>query len=369
MDQIVYFEENVTVRHQMLNDCIIDIKKAIYQKKSPLLFVFGPSGVGKSTFSKMLYEQIIAEQEDKLKSDREWIPIIRVEAKAPESHTFSFKDLYKKFLDQLEDPLVNTEPKGYSKKKSYALRDSLDDLRTAVENALIHRRPLAVVIDEAQHITRVASGYKLELQMDVIKSLANTTNVTFIMIGTYTLVDFFDQSAQLSNRTREYHFHRYRLDQGSDKEKYEFISALATFSTLLPVENKPDLTKHWKHIYLHTIGCIGILKKWLVRALYECYEDKDCLGKTLEFRHLEKTQLRISKINKMITEATEGELKRNEDDVLRQKLSVMLGLDDNMNKNSLRNMDSSENENNKAESKKPKRRVGERKPKRDPVGI
>lgn len=354
VEQIESFRRDIVVKHDMLKQCLTTVKDSLYQRRAPLLFVYGPSFVGKSKFTEVLYNEIIQENWEKLHTDREWIPIIRIEAKAPESLNFSFKDLYREMLKELNDPIIKTESNHYIQKKSFGLRETAADLRLAVENALIYRRPLGIIIDEAQHLTRVATGHKLENQMDVIKSLANITKVPFVLTGTYGLADLLDQSAQLCNRTNDFHFHRYHLEEES--EKYHYISALATFATLLPVQVKPDLVTHWSYLYMHTIGCVGVLKEWLIRALYASYGDPECNGKTIELKHFEQTQLPLSRLHKMMQEVNEGEMKLTESDSLKQKLAMMLGLTEVGEKQ----------ESNVIKPKK-QRKVGERKPKRDPV--
>lgn len=373
MEFIEKFRDEAIVKHKMMKQCLLTVKESLYQRRAPLLFVYGPSYVGKSRFTEMLYDEVLADNWDLLHSDREWIPIIRIEAKAPESLNFSFKDLYREILEKLNDPLIQSDSFSYTKRKNYGLRDTASDLRIAVENALVFRRPLGVIIDEAQHLTRVSTGHKLENQMDVIKSLANITKVPFVMTGTYGLADLLDQSAQICNRTSDYHFHRYHAEKEIDK--YDYISALATFTTLLPVEVKPDLVKHWSYIYMHTIGCVGVLKKWLVRALYACYEDPNCKGKTMDLKHLEQTQLPLSRLHKMIQEVNEGELKLTESDALRQKLAMMLGIGsigteakENISNDSTAALTTQKEESKKGKKSK-KQRVGERDPKRDLVLI
>jgi hypothetical protein len=57
-----------------------------------------------------------------------------------------------------------------------------------VEQALRYRRPRAVLIDEAQHLFALASGRRLEDQLNVLKSLANRSNTVHVLFGTYELL-------------------------------------------------------------------------------------------------------------------------------------------------------------------------------------
>src|SRR5207253_2450185 len=64
------------------------------------------------------------------------------------------------------------------------------DFQYAVEQALRHRRPAAVLIDEAQHLAKVPSGRRLADQLDVIKSIASHTGTVHVLFGTYDLLAF-----------------------------------------------------------------------------------------------------------------------------------------------------------------------------------
>ena len=80
----------------------------------------------------------------------------------------------------------------------------------AVEQSLRHRRPAAVLIDEAQHLAKVPAGRRLADQLDVVKSIASHTGIVHVLFGTYDLLAFRNLSAQLSRRCFDIHFPRYQ---------------------------------------------------------------------------------------------------------------------------------------------------------------
>ncbi len=63
-------------------------------------------------------------------------------------------------------------------------RTRTEDYRYALEQALLYRRPMAVMIDEAQHMAKMASGRRLLDQLDVIKSIANRTGTVHVLFTT-----------------------------------------------------------------------------------------------------------------------------------------------------------------------------------------
>ena len=74
-------------------------------------------------------------------------------------------------------------------------------LRLIFEQALKHRKPYAILIDEAEHIAKAARGSTLLDQLDHLKSLAIMSQVVHVLVGTYDLMVFRNLSAQLSRRS------------------------------------------------------------------------------------------------------------------------------------------------------------------------
>ena len=73
----------------------------------------------------------------------------------------------------------------------------------------------------------------------------------------------------------------------------------------MPIEKSPNLLECWDFIYERTIGCVGILKDWLSRALKLALENNDDV---LEMNHLRNTALSINKISKLVDEVAQGEI-------------------------------------------------------------
>ena len=115
-----------------------------------------------------------------------------------------------------------------------------------------------MIIDEAQHLTRLSSGRRLLDQLDVIKSMANQTQTVHVLAGTYELLAFRDLNGQLSRRTTHVHIARYRADDVDDRKA--FIQTVYSLQQMLPFGKLPDLVKEWRFLYDCSSGCVGILK-------------------------------------------------------------------------------------------------------------
>lgn len=167
-----------TVAHPRL----VEAKEALVNairgaEQNSLIFVFGPTGVGKTTLRLKTEQLITAEMLSELHQDRTRIPVVSVEAIAPESGSFNWRDHYKRLLHQLDEPLIDyklgcpTEgslapsiPRFMPPSKAVGT-----DYRYAVEQAVRYRRPVAVMIDEAQHLGKIPSGRRLLDQLDVVE--------------------------------------------------------------------------------------------------------------------------------------------------------------------------------------------------------
>jgi hypothetical protein len=191
---------------------------------------------------------------NELKSDPGRFPIIGVEAISPEVGNFNWKAFYTTILDNLDEPCIDYKVKYPTNEndKSAALRrlKPTSDLRQATEQAIKHRRPTALLIDEAQHITKTSSGRKVQDQLDSLKSLANRTAIPIVLLGTYELLPVRNLSAQLSRRSVDIHFPRYRAERS--EELKSFKNVLWSFQNHLPLYEQPDLISDWDYFYERT---------------------------------------------------------------------------------------------------------------------
>lgn len=357
-----YFEEKL-ISHPKLEAAYQETKMKVLENSTPLVFLYGPSGVGKSTLLTKLWNEIITSMKIEMEIDKGFIPVIYFESKSPESIKFNWGDYFRSGLMAIKEPCIDNKiiPSNQIRHEiaKSSSKESFSTLRWAFESALIHRRTLACIVDEAQHIAKIPRGSKLVDQMDVLKSLSNLTKVPHLLAGTYEILKFRNQSAQLSNRSNDVHLSRYKVEYPEDRKGFK--TAVLSFQDHLPV-HEVDLISHWQLLYKGSIGCIGILKKWLERALDDCLNDMNNQGVSLTLSHLEKTAPSTKQNLKMIEEARAGELELTESEEEKDHLLALLGL--TMYQNEVGN----KNVANKAKPKKSKR-PGERNPHRDQVGI
>jgi hypothetical protein len=362
-----------TVAHLALKQADQAVWNALREPAgASLIFVFGPTGVGKTTLLAQIEKRLIDLSCAQGIRRRGHIPALRLDAVSPALNQFKWGDYYQRALMLLQESLVEYTvdygkpfpglTRATREREPFPSRGPTDTAasRLAFEQALKHRTPHAILIDEAEHIAKAARGSKLLDQLDHVKSLAIMSKTVHVLVGTYDLLVFRNLSAQLSRRSIDIHFSRYRATD--EAEMRAFKSVLWSFQRNVPLEEEPDLLQHWKYCYERTIGCVGVLKDWLTRALAEAMEKGE---KTLSRALLEQHALSVDRCDQMITEAMAGEAALTEDENAAYRLRVRLGLEPGPAHQQERQEKRQLQKGNPSQRRSP--RVGQRKPIRDPV--
>jgi energy-coupling factor transporter ATP-binding protein EcfA2 len=378
-----------------------------------LIFVVGPTGVGKTTLLTQIEKRLIDLATTPGDRSNSHIPTLKLDAVSPALTQFKWGDYYQRALLLLQEPHVEYAV-DYRRQVPVLVRQTVEQnplpwkgrtdtaaLRLIFEQALKHRKPYAILIDEAEHIAKAARGSKLLDQLDHLKSLAIMAQVVYVMynlersgrlvnnwhyvyselvsdvpfqksrarlyimhvlVGTYDLMVFRNLSAQLSRRSIDVHFSRYQATNEADVRAFK--SVLWSFQRNLPLEEEPDLLQYWKYCYERTIGCVGVLKDWLTQALAEALEQGE---KTLSRPLLEQHALSVDRCGQMVSEAVAGETALTEDDQAAYRLRVRLGLEQGPAERHGQALQENEGQERSVPSPRRHARVGQRKPVRDPV--
>jgi len=328
-----------TIAHPFLKKVDAEIMNQIDTKNEEgVVMVFGPTGVGKTTIFNRLIRKITEDMCSELELNPDRVPVLGVELVSPHSGIFDWKDYYIRALTALEEPFKD---------------GSTAELERRFQKALRGRRPRAFLIDEAQNLGKKGSGRRLQDQLDCIKSMSNLSEVVHVLIGTYELLPFRNLNDQLTRRCFDIHFERYNAKRGEDVKM--FYSILNSFQSMMPLLDNPVLLDNADFLFERSIGCVGVLKPLLDKALKRAYREG---AKCVSLCHLEKEALSIAKCTKMALAAIAGEESLIEKKGAREKLRLKLGIESGLETGSGR----------PAASNKRKGRVGVRNPKRDVVG-
>ncbi|WP_373527601.1 AAA family ATPase [Nostoc sp.] len=365
--------DSYTMAHPYLDIAFETLKPIITScGESRIIFIVGPTGVGKTKLRLLIEKWIIESSLSLLDVDRGCIPVASIEARLFSGGLFNFKDHLKRCLYVLAEP-----PELIKNKINYGtsgVYHNLDgeliikptiletELGWALEQALNHRRPKIFFIDEAHHLLAVASGRKLTDVPEAIKSLANITQILHGLIGTYDLLTLHDIGDQLSRRSIYVHLPRYNAEFIEDREIWQSI--IWNFQRQIPTDEPPDFLSHWEYLYSRSLGCVGILKNWSRNALGEALNEN---SSTVTLKHLEKRALSVGQCRNILKHIKEGEARYAQIEGKIEELYQDLGLRrPPISKQSYTK--DSEPKYQDVESKKRKKSVGIRKPTRDSVG-
>jgi energy-coupling factor transporter ATP-binding protein EcfA2 len=373
-DKINYFR-NFTVVHRLLKQAYEDFLDAVNNPGgASLILLLGPTGVGKTTLLAQVMKIIFEQNQALMIQDRAYLPIAGVEARSPDSGSFDWKDYYKSVLIAVSEPFADYKIRtsssriygNGSEQKIVKVKPNLANLRTDVEHIFQQRQLIVFLVDEAQRFAKIASGRKQQDQMDAIQSMASFTQTRHGLFGTYELLQLRNLSGQLSRRSIDIHFPRYKSDNAEDIKDFQRV--LKSFSVAIPLPEIPDLEKRWDYFYERSIGCVGIVKDWLTQSLRKALSES---SNSLKDKYLVDYAPSVSKSVRMLTEAIEGENILLEDESQVEKLRASLGLQIHSHQN-LNQSDKSDNnhcsDDSQTKNNQKKRRPGERNPKRDVVG-
>lgn len=337
------------VNHPLLEDVDTRLTQALLEPAGfAHVLVYGPSGVGKTTMLRRIASQApalftqLAPQSDvsnwrvaRGNSALPPQPLLVLEARPPDGGTFHRADYYRSALTQLGEPYYQqwsvvdiqaeqtweTKTRSKGRGATAQFHDS-PELRHALEEAIARRGVRAVIIDEAQHLMKVASGAKLLDQLDWLKSITNMTGVVHALIGTYDLLDFRNLNGQAARRGQDLHFPRYQFQHEADRRAFQ--GALHSLLQQIPLDvDRQDLMNHWFYCYERSIGCVGILKDWLVRAVASALHAGI---RRLTLAHLEQHALSNAQCERMAADANAAEQKLHYTESSREHLWTLLGM-------------------------------------------
>jgi hypothetical protein len=311
-----------------------------------MVLLFGATAAGKTTLLQRLLRKHNEQYSDSMQQDRSIIPSFYVEVPAPDNGKMNWRDLNIRALEKLQDP--HLEKKGTI--ASYSGINSAD-VRRDLEKVVRNRQCKLAVYDEGQHFTKVTGAKSSQQQQDYIKSLASLSQTSIVLAGTYELLELLPRNGQLARRMLPIHLARYRMDDPDDWQTFQQV--VLTFQQALPIPGQNNLMEFVEVLYRGSLGCVGLLKCWLNRALALAIESG---SQGIKLQHLKATVLSKPALDKIEDEIRTGEKKAadydEQGDIFREIMKAVPA-------------DAPAGE----EATKKKRTAIERKPHRDKVGV
>lgn len=187
---------------------------------------------------------------------------------------FSTKDFMISCLKAIHHPIYGIpapEDQWGLKLDQLLNKTSEATLRQAFERALELRQTEYLVIDEAHHVMYVPGGDAAAARvLDSWKCLANKTKVKLVLSGSYKLLPLLALAPHMVGRQGPLDFGRYRTTS-SDVDSWEQV--LREFSELLKFEDGESLSTWNKVLFDGSLGCVGLLSRWLRSCLASMLSD------------------------------------------------------------------------------------------------
>jgi AAA domain len=324
----------VTVTHRFLDQTHRSIMRTVRQPAGfTFLLVYGPTGVGKTRMIASLEQEILAMVSPLPVSA---CRVLTISADPPDGSPFNRGYFYQTLLTRLGEKTYPLQVQIASHADHSPLKrrrlpkaainsNDIPELREATKEAIPRHGLSVLIIDEAHHMLYAGDGAQgsiLQEQLAWLKSLSIAApNLLYILVGTYDLLNFGRLNGELSRRCQPIHFPRYQLQRQEDC--VEFQAALFHLLQKVPLGvDAATLVQHyWLYFYERSVGCIGILKDWLSRAVSTALDErKDIL--TLDW--VQDHALEVEQCQQMMLDAFEGEQKLNYTEAHREHLWRLL---------------------------------------------
>lgn len=280
----------VTVKHAHLQEADDQLSLWVEEHTDAThVLLCGPGGVGKSKILSVVAERFKDEELDRLT-----VPVLRLEPTPPDQGPYLRLDYYWQIIDALKEHLLVKELVGnvaHLMTMSKATRSKLGatdwlKMRLTAEQALTRARVRAVFVDEGHRLMQGDGSQSVDEQLEWLKSLSNRTHVLHVLAGPYALFGFRNTSGQLARRGRDIHFARYHVED--KEERIAFMAAVKYLLERVPLAvDLEALLPRWRWWAIGCVGCVGILRDWLVDAVAATFVQKgtslteDILTKTM----------------------------------------------------------------------------------------
>jgi hypothetical protein len=359
-DRKIYFKHKVVAHRSIVSAHTSLMSVLKHPLEGQIIMVIGAPGVGKTTVRKAMVRDLTTTFLAQTNRKPGHIPVAGVELEAFQGGKFKWKQTRQSLLRALHEPLVEKKVlfpatvSGNQGNIQISTRLSADDLGEIVLSVLGQRQPQALWFDEGQHLIKVSGARGLLDQLDVMKSLANRSQIPTVLFGTYEMNVLLGLSPQLDRRIYRIHIPRYKANQPEDV--FEFQRVLLGLQKHLPFPEEPRLVEEWEYFFAGSLGCIGILKDWLYQAAGTAFDQGDrTLTRAMCEAWVRETDVLVDMLQRINTGEAQFEQQHSS-----QELLTLLGFPQKISVPA-----STSNARSRPRTRKP----GTRNPVRDEVGI
>ncbi len=248
--------------YQVQRECVARITSC---EPGDALLVIGGLRVGKTH----LGADVMRTSYGEIDPNADLQPYVMVTA-ANASHAgqFSTGDFTRAALRQVRHPLYSDR---VLLADSLPIRNSMDrrtegDMREELVRAMIQRKTKTLILDEMQNTRFILGGSeKAAWFIQSLKCAAFDAGVVLVIIASYEFLLIFDQCEQVIARSDIIHFPAYQ--SSSDKDLYAWEEILEAYTSKIRFRKSDSLRKWNELLFEESLGCVGLLSKWLRSAL------------------------------------------------------------------------------------------------------
>ena len=283
-------------------------------KASPLTLLTGVTGVGKTRLATSVVERV-----NFFLAAPGRVPAVALVAPTSQTQRFSWKAFWERLLYALHDPLpehkIHPESQALAlRRRALGIRPTTTEARyfEMVCDAAKARGLVLLVIDEAVALARSAKGVTLLDQIAVLRELADTELFRIALVSTFDVLPHLTRAGVLDRRLSMVVFPRYaevlaeeRVLDVSDPGFKAFARSAHTFMKRLPEASRHAFSpEEFVELYRGSLGCVGLLCDWYLRAIAHCIEAGQ---HQLSWEHFKATPLHVKTRANIILEARRAE--------------------------------------------------------------
>ena len=287
--------ENIVVEHRHY----VETKKKILRalKTHNLVLLVGASGVGKTTLVREMVREMNEASDESLRA-------IYVRPPSAYSGQFGWKDVLRRWAEAMGVFAIERKidrrrivpGTGIGRSPSSFLQGTVDTMRNYVFKETVNRGIKTVFLDEAGNLLAKRPGRSVRSQLDVLRDMSDESSevgragesgsFSIVLFATFCVVEggALNLSPELMRRMKKLEFPRYDPEAAVGSADFsEYLNIVKVLLDEIPEELRPTLSiENIRELLRRTLGCVGILHKWILVAIVICEEEG---AKRLEWRH------------------------------------------------------------------------------------
>lgn len=323
-----YFQRKL-LGHPHLEDAYnLALDSIEFAAKGEIVAVVGPTGVGTSQLGNKLWREFRNEATT-VDEDGRVLPLVpTIGLTAPSQAGRIDADYWKRLLaeilhqggDILIDRKIYVPPSEFilTHPVPYAdpLKKGIDTLIRATVSMLEQRQTRVLLINQAERLFPESDPAGCVRSQQILMDLAAQTKTRFVLIGGYQLVRASCARNNWLRRQHTVHFRRY--DRNNKQEYGHFVRSLTNLLAFMPTKQRLATLSETgaMQFYISTVGCIGTLKKNLLLAFQHALRTGESMteGFILQFASHNVVALEIAKEARMgehlLMDVSSGEVER-----------------------------------------------------------